>query len=229
MKVSVIIPAAGTGYRANNDIPKQFLEIDGVPIIINTINLFNDIDEVESIIIPVHIDYLSHLKDLIDKYKCSKVKEITLGGHTRQDSVCLGLNAPAIKKSDIVLIHDAVRPFTSQTLIHKLINAADDTGAAIPIIKASDSLKEIDNNGNVIKTLDRECIGLVQTPEAFWTSIAIESFNKASAMGYNGMDSSSVVEFAGYKVNYIEGETNNIKITFPIDIDIAKIIKTQYK
>ena len=98
MKVSVIIPAAGTGYRANNDIPKQFIEIDGVPIIIKTINLFNDIDEVESIIIPVHIDYLSHLKDLINKYMPELNHLVNEGGgfsNTSQNSKQADSKTPA--------------------------------------------------------------------------------------------------------------------------------------
>jgi len=227
MKIAVIIPAAGTGTRMNNELPKQFFNIDDVPILIKTIKIFDDINEVESIVIPVHTDWISYTKELINKYDCNKVKEITIGGKERQDSVNAALHTVHIKEADIVLIHDAVRPFTTKELIYKLIETADDCGAAIPIIKVSDSVKQIDNKGKVLKTLNREHIGLVQTPQAYWTSIIIEVYEKAAKTGFYGTDSSSLVEYVGYKVQYVDGEASNIKITTPVDLELANILSTK--
>ena len=222
MKIAVVIPAAGIGKRMNTDKPKQFIEINNIPIIIKTIKLFENMDIVDFILIAAHRDWVSYMKNLIEKFDCKKVKEIIVGGAERQDSVDIVLRSSLIKNTDLVLIHDSVRPFVSEKLINKLIETAVDCGAAIPILPPTDSVKQIDNQGNVLKTLDRQHIGLVQTPEVFWTSIAVKSFKEAFKMKYRGTDISSLVEFAGHKVQYVRGEANNIKITSALDLELAK-------
>ena len=224
MNIALVIPAAGLGTRMNTEIPKQFIEVNNIPIIVRTIKLFDTIEKIDSIVLPVHTEWISYTKDLVEKFDCKKVKEITIGGRERQDSVYTGLNSEVVKDTDLVLIHDAVRPFASKKLINKLIEVADDCGAAIPIIKTSDSVKQIDNRELVLKTLDRNHIGLVQTPQAYWTSLAIEAYKKAAIANYYGSDTSSLVEFIGYKVKYVEGEVNNIKITSPLDLELAAIL-----
>ena len=224
MNVSVIIPAGGIGTRMNTELPKQFIELNNIPIIIKTIKLFDTIEEVKTIIIPTHISWISYMSDLANKFNCIKIKDIIVGGKERQDSVYMGLQSKLIKDSDVILIHDAVRPFTSSKLICQLIETANDCGAVIPIINSVDSIKQIDKMGNVLGTFDREYIGLVQTPEAYKTSIVMEAYKKASATKYYGTDTSSLVEFAGYKVQYIKGERSNIKVTSPIDLEMATIL-----
>lgn len=222
MKTAVIIPAAGLGTRLNEDKPKQFLEIDNVPIIIKTIQLFDDVDEVESIVIPVHAEWVTYTKELVQQFNCQKVKDITIGGAERQESVSVAMRRPAIKESEIVLIHDSVRPFTSQKLINSLLETAEDCGAVIPILKPKDTIKEITYKGYVIKTLDREKLAIVQTPQAYWTSIAINAYEEAAKSGYRGTDTAALVEFIGCKVAYVEGEETNIKITTQLDLEYAK-------
>ena len=224
MKTSVVIPAAGTGNRMNSEIPKQFIEINGIPTIIRTIKLFDNIKNIESIVIVSHCDWVSYIKELIKKFNCNKVKEIIIGGKERQDSVFIGLQTISVADTELVLIHDSVRPFASENLIYKLIKTAKDFGSAIPIIKPTDSIKQIDNKGNIEKTLDRNYIGLVQTPEVFRTSIIIDSYKNANKLNYKGTDTSSLVEFMGYNVRYLEGEIINIKITTPLDLELASII-----
>jgi 2-C-methyl-D-erythritol 4-phosphate cytidylyltransferase len=224
MNVSVVIPAGGTGTRMNNELPKQFIKLNNIPIIIKTIKLFDNIDEISSIVVPIHYEWLDYTKELIKKFSCNKVKDILIAGKERQDSVNIGINNNYIKDTDLVLIHDAVRPFASKEMIYKLIETATDCGTAIPIIKPTDSIKQIDNKENVLKTLDREYIGLVQTPQAYKTSIIIAAYQKAYNSRYKGTDESSLVEFFGYNVKYITGELNNIKITSPLDLQLANIL-----
>jgi len=224
MNISVVIPAGGTGTRMNNEKPKQFIKINNIPIIIKTIKLFDVIDDIKSIVIPIHAEWLGYTKELVEKFSCNKVKDIIAGGNERQDSVYVGLNNNYVKNTDLVLIHDAVRPFASKEMIYKLIETANNCGTAIPIIKPTDSIKQIDNNSNVLKTLDREYIGLVQTPQAYKTPLIMEAYKKASDFGYKGTDESSLVEFIGHKVKYIAGEQNNIKITTPLDLQLASIL-----
>jgi len=217
MKASVIIPAAGLGTRFNSEKPKQFLEIDNIPIIIKTIKLFDRIDDVESIVIPVHNEWFTYTKELIKRYDCHKVKEITIGGKKRQDSVFNGLHLKPVRDSEIVLIHDAVRPFASQFLIQNIIDAAEDYGAAIPAIAPNDTIKERSNKGFVVKTMDRSKLAIVQTPQGYWTNVVTDAYEKGLQAGYEGTDSASFLEFIGYKVYIVEGENSNFKITHPDD------------
>ena len=227
MQTSVIIPAAGLGKRIGGDKPKQYVEINDIPILIKTIKIFDKIDDVESIVIPVHSEWFTYTKELIEKFDCKKVKEITIGGTERQDSVFAGLHLKPVKESELVLIHDAVRPFATPKLIQDLINAAEDYGAAIPAIQPNDTIKEKNNKGFVVKTLDREKLIQTQTPQAFWTNIAIDAYEKASLAGYRGTDSSALLEFIGYKVYIVEGEETNFKITTKTDLECAKLMQPQ--
>lgn len=224
MQTSVIIPAAGLGTRIGTEKPKQYIEINDIPILIRTIKLFDNIEDVDSIVIPVHNEWFTHTKELIKKFNCEKVKEITIGGTERQDSIFAGLHLKTVKDSELVLIHDAVRPFASTTLIQNMINAAEEYGAAIPAIPPADTIKERSNKGFVVKTLDRHTLIQVQTPQVYWTNVAFDAYEKASLAGYRGTDSSALVEFIGYKVYVVEGETTNFKITTQTDLEYAKSI-----
>jgi 2-C-methyl-D-erythritol 4-phosphate cytidylyltransferase len=224
MKTSVIIPAAGLGTRVGEDKPKQFIEIDNIPILIRTIRIFDKIDDVESIVIPVHSEWFTYAKELIKQFDCDKVKEITIGGIERQDSVFACLQLKSVKESELVLVHDAVRPFASPMLVQNLINNAEDYGAAIPAIQPIDTIKEKSQKGFVAKTLDRDKLIQVQTPQAFWVDIVTDAYTKASLAGYRGTDSSALVEFIGYKVYVIEGEETNLKITTKNDLRYAESI-----
>lgn len=224
MKTSVIIPAAGVGTRFGGDVPKQYIEIDGEPILIKTIKLFDKIDDVEDIVIAVHTEKFTYTEELVKKYNCAKVKEIIIGGKQRQDSVFAALRSKIVQDSEITLIHDAVRPFASLNLIQRLINAAEEYGAAIPVIPINDTIKEVNHKGFVVKTLDRNKLVLVQTPQAYWTDIVTDAYKKGQQANFEGTDSASFVEFLGYKVYVVDGEYNNLKITRETDIQYAKII-----
>lgn len=224
MKCNVIIPAAGTGKRFGASLPKQFVELGGIPIIIRTIKAFEKVDEVEGIVVSVHNEWYKHLQELLEKYDVKKVKEITIGGIRRQDSVANAIFTKSVEDSDVVLVHDAVRPFVSPELIKRVIETADEDGAVIPVIKSKDTIKEISAKGVIKKTFDRSKLGLVQTPQGYWLDVLQNAFQKAQIAGFQGTDSSSLVEFNGYNVSAIEGDDSNIKITTPYDFKMGELI-----
>ncbi len=223
MKTSVIIPAAGQGKRFGSEKPKQYLEIGGEPILIKTIKLFDRIDDVEDIVVTVHNEWFAYAKELVKKYDCKKVKEITIGGKERQDSVYAGLNLKSVQDSELILIHDAVRPFTSANLIQKIINTAEEYGAAIPAISINDTIKQVSNRGFVEKTLDRTKLMSIQTPQAYWADIITDAYKKGRQANFEGTDSASFVEFFGYKVYVVDGDQHNLKITNEVDLQYALV------
>lgn len=227
MKCSVIIPAGGIGKRFGTQMPKQFVELGGVPIIIHTIRIFDQVEDVEGIVIPVHNEWFTHTKELIEKYNCNKVKEIIIGGVERQDSVFNGLHTKTVQDSEIVLVHDAVRPFAEPKMVQNIITLTEDYGSVIPGLTPKETVKERNNKGIVLKTIDRNKLSLIQTPQGFWNDIITSAYTKASAAGFKGTDEASLVEFIGYKTTIIDGDDSNIKITTPFDLKIAELIMNE--
>lgn len=229
MKCCTIIPAGGIGKRFGSDIPKQYVEIDSVPIIIHTLRIFEQIADVEAVVLSVHNEWFTFTKELIKKFNITKVAEIVIGGVERQDSVSHGLRTKSVESADIVLVHDAVRPFVSAQLVQRVIDAAEEAGAVIPAVAPNETVKERTNKGMVVKTYDRSKLCLVQTPQGFWQDIILNAYTQAANANFVGTDSASLVEFIGYKVTIIDGEETNIKITNPFDLKIANMIYQERK
>lgn len=227
MKASVIIPAGGVGKRFGSDVPKQFIELKQIPIIVHSIKIFDALDEVESIVIPVHSKWYGFMKELRDKYSLSKVKEIVVGGKSRQESVMNALHSEAVKNADIVLVHDAVRPFADLETVSQVLQEAEESGAALPVLTIRDTIKECSPNGYVIKTRERSKLKAALTPQGFWYDIILSAYKNALEANYQGTDSSQLVEFMGYKVSFVEGKDSNIKITTPFDLKVAELIMEQ--
>ncbi len=221
MKCTTIIPAGGTGSRFGNSLPKQFHEINGIPLIIHTLRKFEYSGCIDSIVISINNDWREYMLELAHRFGLSKVKEITAGGSTRQQSVANALMSGLILTSDIILVHDAARPLVSMELIESVIDNAKETGAAIPALPPVETIKEVNSGGFVVNTLDRTKLCSIQTPQGFRTEILTESYAKAISAGYEGTDDASVVEFAGFEVKVVEGERKNIKITTLDDINIS--------
>ncbi len=224
MKCSVVIPAGGLGKRFGGNIPKQYLEFAGKPILMQTINLFESMEEIDSIIVSVHTEWYTRTNEMIKQYGFKKVKELVIGGVERQDSVNNALHTQSVEESDVVLVHDAVRPLVTPKLIRKVIEVAEEFGAAIPYIRPKDTIKEITAREIVVKTIDRSKLVMVQTPQGFWPDILKNAYEKAKAANYIGTDSAQLLEFIGYKVAVVPGEDENIKITTPLDIRFANMI-----
>ena len=245
MKVIVIIPAAGLGTRmgpmpgakskaTQPALSKQFTELGGTPILIHTLRKFAAVDAVSEIWIALRENEIvgfrarlgSAAKDVLKK----KV-ELVVGGEHRQQSVEHALNVVSAAPDDIVLVHDAVRPFVTAEIIGAVIEAAKKYGAAIAGLPAVDTVKQVERTaeGAVIKaTIPRAGVVLAQTPQGFRYGVIKKAFDEASADGFMGTDEASLVERAGQEVAVVMGSARNIKITSPGDMDLAEFyLKSQ--
>jgi 2-C-methyl-D-erythritol 4-phosphate cytidylyltransferase len=223
-KVGVVIPSAGIGTRFGGEKPKQLIAINGIPILQLTIQKFQECDAVDFIVIASHFDYIDDIKQLVQSENLTKVKSVVVGGKHRQDSVWSGINEIVKFDVDILLIHDAVRPFVSNKIISNVIQAVKEYEVAIPAVAPKDTIKISDNEGFIITTPDRNILFAVQTPQGFKTKIIVEAFQKAYADKFYGTDDSSLVERLGKKVKIIEGDYRNIKITTKEDFEYASYL-----
>ncbi len=217
MQKSVIIVAGGLGARMNADIPKQFLEISDKPIVMHTIEKFYFFDNSINIILVLPGQHISLWHKLAEKYHFEIPIQIANGGKTRFHSVKNGLE---LAKNGIVAIHDAVRPLVSTDTIKRGFEAAILKGNAIPSMPINDSLRITDNSGN--KPLDRTLVKIIQTPQCFDVALIKKAYTQAYDTSFT--DDASVLEKSGEKINLVEGNWENIKITHPIDVLIAKAL-----
>jgi 2-C-methyl-D-erythritol 4-phosphate cytidylyltransferase len=227
MRVIVIIPAAGLGTRmsAPGGKSKQFAELNGVPIIIHTLRKFAALPEVNEIYIAMRKPESEAFASRLQQEHFAKKIHIVEGGEHRQQSVSSALAALKAAKEDIILVHDAVRPFVDAEIIGNVIEAAKKTGAAIAAIPAFDTIKQVDrtSEGAVVNaTIPREHIVLVQTPQGFRYHVLKKAFDEAERDGFVGTDEASIVERSGHEVSVVMGSRRNIKITTPDDLELAE-------
>ena len=240
MKVIVIIPAAGLGTRmapmpsamdAKTKKPhpsKQFNDLAGTPILIHTLRKFAAVDVVSEIWIALRESEIAGFRARLEseaKDILKKKVELVVGGEHRQQSVENALNAVAAAADDIVLVHDAVRPFVTGEIIQEVIDAAEKYGAAIAALPAVDTVKQVERTaeGALIKaTIPRAGIVMAQTPQGFRYGVIKKAFNEASADGFLGTDEASLVERSGHEVSVVMGSPRNIKITAPADMELAE-------
>jgi 2-C-methyl-D-erythritol 4-phosphate cytidylyltransferase len=216
-RVSVIIAAAGEGKRFGS--AKQFTKLKGKPVLDWSLETFDSHVKVTDIILVVKEDWLR------EKYMrhFQKLSAVVHGGEKRQDSVLAGFKKVAPEKDGIVLVHDGVRPLVEKDLISRVIEAAEKEGAAIPGIPFEDTIKQVKEE-RVFRTLDRTDLVRIQTPQGFSYDILEEALSKANADNFYGTDEASLVERLEKKVCIVAGDTRNIKITSPEDIQIAEAL-----
>ena len=220
MQEYVIIVAGGIGTRMKADRPKQFIEINGVPIIVKTIQCFVSYNPQIKVIISVHKNYKAYLEALIEKHGFQNYSiQITIGGETRFESVKNGLELITQEQS-IVGIHDAARPFVSNETIVSCYKIAAEKGNAIPSISVNDSMRKISNNINV--AVNRNEYKIIQTPQCFISHKIKQAFLQPYSSAFT--DDATVLEHTGEKINLVEGNAENIKITSPHDLLIAKTL-----
>lgn len=219
MKKIALIVAGGNGSRMNNAVPKQFLLLNNKPVLYYTIQAFlNAYDDIE-IVLVLPEEHIGKGQEIIDGYFDASKFKITAGGRTRFHSVQNGLSL--IKDEDaIIFVHDGVRCLLTKDLIERCYQSALEFGTAIPVIECRDSVRLLTNNGN--KVVDRNKVRLVQTPQTFHSKILLPAFEIDYKDRFT--DEATVVEAFGLKVNLIEGDTNNIKLTTPVDLFIAEYI-----
>lgn len=219
MKYYAIIVGGGSGKRMQNSIPKQFLLLKNKPILMHTISVFATSIFQPEIIIVLHSDLHQYWKDLCIKYNFNIPHVLINGGEQRFHSVRNGLIS--IKEDGIVAIHDAVRPLVSTKLISRLFEEAANNGNAIAAIKPSDSIRQVISE-NESKIVNREELVLIQTPQTFKIEQLRLSYQQPYQIKFT--DDATVVEEGGFKINLIEGERNNIKITYPEDLELANLL-----
>ena len=216
MKKFAVIVAGGTGNRMNSSVPKQFLLLNGKPVLYYTLHTFLKAYDDLRVILVLPEEYIAAGQEIIDAFFDYKRIQITVGGRTRFHSVQNGLQL--VTEESIVFVHDAVRCLVSADLIHRCYAAAIEKGSAIPVIDSKDSVRLLSEEGN--EAIERNNIKLVQTPQTFHSKIILPAFNIDYKDKFT--DEATVVEAYGLKVQLVEGEENNIKITRPIDLVIAE-------
>jgi len=233
MNIALIF-AGGIGNRMDSkNCPKQFLELYDKPIIIYTLEHFEKHPEIDAIVIACVEDWIPHLEHLLDEFNITKVKEIIKGGSTGQESIFKGLLSieKHFPKESIVLIHDAVRPIITNTLIAKNINSVKEFGTAVSTAPLTETPTQLNSKGEIIKIHEREFTRLAKAPQSFKLSSILKIHRKAIEDEYStAMDSCSLMMHYGETIKLIEGEGLNIKITVPADYFIFKaLIDAKYK
>jgi 2-C-methyl-D-erythritol 4-phosphate cytidylyltransferase len=225
MSVLGIIPAAGTGVRMGSGTPKQFLTLEGVPIFVHTLRKFSASDVVDEIYVAVRPEDSERARHDLEREHFTKPVRLVNGGPSRQETVARAL-AYAPPATELVVVHDAVRPFVELEMIRRVTEAARAEGGAILGILSVDTVKQVERQ-TIVGTIPRERIALAQTPQAFRYSILREAFDRAAADGFNGSDEASLVERLGYAVTVLLGSDRNIKITKPSDLPLARLYIAQ--
>lgn len=226
MAYEVIIPAAGQGKRMGAGKNKLLLELNGVPVLIHTLRVFEQDPQCDGIILAISADDEEPLRKLLQQYNIQKVSRLVYGGKERQHSVYNGLIAA--NTDDVILVHDGARPFIDVRFIHELVEAAKDHGAAVVAVQVKDTIKRVHHN-EVVETVDRSSLWAIQTPQAFRISILKEAHKKALETNFLGTDEASLVERLPYPVKIVEGSYDNIKLTTKEDLYFAEAILRKTK
>jgi 2-C-methyl-D-erythritol 4-phosphate cytidylyltransferase len=237
MKVIVIIPAAGLGTRMasapsaksrKHMVSKQFNDLGGTPILIHTLRKFAGHAAVTEICVALRPGEAGNFRRRLEKEAkdvLAKTIHWAEGGAHRQQSVANALTAIAAASDDIILVHDAVRPFVTAGIIHEVIQAAQKYGAAIAATPAIDTVKQVERTAEgalVTATIPREKVVMAQTPQGFRYEVIKRAFEEAAAVEFMGTDEASLVERSGHPVAVVMGSPRNIKITTPEDLELAE-------
>ncbi|MED3561262.1 2-C-methyl-D-erythritol 4-phosphate cytidylyltransferase [Bacillus xiapuensis] len=226
MGYQVILPAAGQGKRMGAGKNKLLIELNGIPVLIHTLRVFEEDEQCDGLILAIHPQDEAEFHSLLKKYHITKVKSLVPGGKERQHSIHHALKT--VKDGGIILVHDAARPFIQKEHINRLNETAEKTGAAIIGVPVKDTMKTV-RNQMVLGTIERSGLWAVQTPQAFRVSVLLEAYEKAERENYLGTDDASLVERIPHPVTMVEGDYDNIKLTTPEDLFFAEAILKKRK
>ncbi len=222
MKTHVIIPAAGEGSRFNSDIPKPLVMLQGKPVLIHSLEIFDKSDLIAGMVIAVPEEYKKDFEEAIAKFSFKKPIKIVVGGKNRQESVANGLDA-LDPNTDYVAVHDAARPLLSVKVLEDAIHACVAYKAVIVAVPVKPTIKRIDPmNKEINATLDRSVLWEAQTPQIFAYELLAQAHRQG--VGLEATDDAFLVERFGAKVKVVQGEYRNIKITTPEDLKIAEAL-----
>ena len=224
--IDVIIVAAGSGKRMKSKVNKQFLEVNGKPVIAWTIDKFYRNRNIDNITVAIREEDEDYMRNIISRYGFENIK-LVYGGKERQDSIANCLKE--IVHTDYVLIHDGARPFIDDEVIDRCIEETKVHKCCCVGVPSKDTIKIVDNSLNITSTPDRKTLWCAQTPQAFHIDIIKSAYKHAEETGFLGTDDASLVENIGYKVKMVMGSYNNIKITTPEDLIPAETIAKTLK
>jgi 2-C-methyl-D-erythritol 4-phosphate cytidylyltransferase len=231
-RIAAIVPAAGLGTRMGAETPKQFLELDGMPLILFTLRRLATSAAITEFFISTRAEDIVSLQDTVAKAGLGRPARVVHGGDTRQQSVANAL-AQVDPTTEIVLVHDAVRPFVTLEQIERVIVEARTRGAAILGIPAIDTVKEVkraslpQDVALITSTIPRERIVLAQTPQAFQYALIRDAFRSGQKDGVTASDEAGLVERLGHDVYVVQGSDRNLKITRPADMELARFYLAQ--
>jgi 2-C-methyl-D-erythritol 4-phosphate cytidylyltransferase len=225
LRTVAVIPAAGFGVRMKSDRAKQFLSLDGRPVLAVTLGVFEasgDIDAVVLVAPPNDVGYCR--EEIVERFGFTKVETIVPGGERRQDSVRLGIEATE-GKYDLVVIHDGVRPLIDKALLKRVTEASLTHRAVIAALPAKETVKEVDGHRQVVRTYDRHRVWMVQTPQAFRYKDIMAAHGMALSQKWEeATDDALLMEKMGIPVTVVEGAEQNIKVTTPYDLELARFL-----
>ena len=228
MSVFVILPAAGIGTRmaSAGSAPKQFLAIKGLPVLVHSLQAFLAVPSITGIYVAVRESEKPRITELIDAHKLGARVHVVTGGDSRQNSVANALTAlPSTSDTDIVLVHDAVRPLIEPATIERTIAMIEKHGAAIVGMPAIDTIKQVERTADgalIISTIPRELVVHAQTPQGATIPLMRKAFAEAAKDEFQGTDEASLLERAGVPVYVVPGSARNFKVTQPGDLEVAE-------
>jgi 2-C-methyl-D-erythritol 4-phosphate cytidylyltransferase len=224
MKADAVIVSAGKGHRFMEGKKKQFYFLADKPILAHTLYKFESCPLIRSILLVVGQEDMDYcLSEIIEKYQYRKISQLVPGGKRRQESVKNGIDVLP-KGAEVVVIHDGVRPFVTTEMIEESIRSAARLQAVVMAMPVKETIKMVQQDGTVLKTIDRESLWQIQTPQTFQVNVIKEAYHRATEDGFIGTDDASLVERLGVKVHILQGSYSNIKITTPEDLVLAQLI-----
>jgi 2-C-methyl-D-erythritol 4-phosphate cytidylyltransferase len=221
VRVAAVIAAAGRSARMGQGTPKVLLSLHQVPVIVRSILSFHHASLVEDIVVVATEASIDRVRELVAKYGLGKVSAVVAGGLKRQQSVALGLQA--LRRCDVVLVHDGARPLVTADIIERVVEAAVEHGAAVPAVPVRDTIKRVDGD-RVVETLNRDELRAVQTPQGFRYELLVQAHERAREEGFYGTDDATLVERLGHPVAVVPGSPENLKITTPEDLLLAEAL-----
>lgn len=222
MRAGAVVVAAGAGRRMQRAENKVFLRIGGTPVLLHSLRVFAAHPAVARIVVVARAGEEERVRTLAQDLPPAKPVQVVTGGAERQDSVYAGLRA--LEGCDVVLVHDAARPFVRPQHVDRLLAAVEETGAACLGVPVKDTVKRVDADGTIAATPPRSSLWLAQTPQAFWRALLLEAHEAARADGVAATDDAALVEWLGHPVRMVMGDYDNLKITTPEDVVVAEAL-----
>lgn len=222
-QISLIIPAAGSGERMGNSVPKPYLKLGDKTILEHTLRAFCGVAELGEVIVSTSDDFFGQTREILQRVYPEMRTEVVIGGAERQHSIRNALDNVS-RKSGLIAVHDAVRPFVALADIERSVSEARKWGGAVLAVPVRDTIKVAGSEQEILTTPDRGSLWQAQTPQVFWAALLREAYHHAAEQEVTGSDDASLVEAVGGKVVLVKGSERNFKITYPLDLQIAEFL-----